>query len=933
MGEVYRAYDTKLKRTVALKRIIRAADENYRQRLWTEAQFASQLSDPRIASVYDMFEDRGELFMVMEYVDGQTLRQRLDEPLSIGRFLEIGMECAEALAAAHRLGVLHRDIKPENIMLTLTGQVKILDFGVAARLPNCTMTTTQVDERVETKAFSGTIAYMAPEVLQENEVDERSDIFSLGVIFYEVLAGRHPFSAKGFLATSNRIVNDEPAPLHTHNPRVSPELERIVAKMLAKSPGQRYVAAADLLVDLRALRRTMHQPVLSMIVPAVSSQPKSGWKRRALVILLLTVLGAAAAATYVVKRVASAPVFAARDWLLITDFENHSGEPLFDETVAESLGHALQQSRYVDIVPRAQALAAAQLTGRPDVTRLDAGLGRQICQRENYRAFLAGDVVKAGLNYRIDIRIVDPLQNASVLRDSVSLRSPSQLYEAVDELAARIRSRLGESVAQIERQSTPQAQVTTPSVEALRRYSAGMKRYAAGDVDGFLALAKTAVELDPNFAMAHLSLAQAYNILGNEKESRLHLAQAIKGIDRVSERERYLIRATDWSSRLEEEKALEQYRMLTELYPDDVDGLRGFAEESMFLGHMQDAIQAQKRVLQIDPHSTRDHSVLIRWLARDNRPADALAAYSSARNHGVNSSILHWGAGLAYLGQDEPDKAQLEFDALAQEGGEYEKALAALYSARILIYRGRLQDAVDALRTSLLLDEKLHYDSWVPVNRYLLVEALRLRGQFAEARVESRRLTSAAPHPEFEDAELRWAGVVAVRMGDLARARQLLARLAKLNHGQDNSLTNSFYYNLKGVVELAEGKANAAIESQQHAIVAYSFYGASDSLAAAYAAQGRWPDAVIFYERFLDQKGALMAEDTPSDWILGHLRMAQSLEQAGDFKEALKYYDEFLRLWANADPELSVLHLGKEGRARALRAISSEPSTRSAPST
>jgi eukaryotic-like serine/threonine-protein kinase len=933
MGEVYRAYDTKLKRTVALKRIIRAADENYRQRLWTEARFASQLSDPRIAAVYDMFESRGELFMVMEYVDGQTLRQRLDEPLSIGKFLEIGMQCAEALAAAHRLGVLHRDIKPENIMLTLTGQVKILDFGVAARLPNCMMTTTQVDERAETNAFSGTIAYMAPEVLQENEVDERSDIFSLGVIFYEVLAGRHPFYAKGFLATSNRIVNDEPAPLRTHNPRVSPELERIVAKMLAKSPGQRYVAAADLLVDLRALRRTMNQPVLSTVVPAVSSQPKSGWKRRALAILLLTVVGGAAAATYVVKRVASAPVFAARDWLLITDFENHSGEQLFDETVAESLGHALQQSRYVDIVPRAQALAAAQLTGRSDVTHLDAELGRQICQRENYHAFLAGDVVKAGLNYRIDIRIVDPLQNASVLRDSVSLRSPSQLYEAVDELAARIRSRLGESVAQIERQSTPQAQVTTPSLEALRRYSAGMKRYAAGDVDGFLALAKTAVELDPNFAMAHLSLAQAYNILGNEKESRLHLAQAVKGIDRVSERERYLIRATDWSSRLEEEKALEQYRMLTELYPDDVDDLRGFAEESMFLGHMQDAIQAQKRVLQIDPHSTRDHSVLIRWLARDNKPGEALAAYSSARNHGVKSSILHWGAGLAYLGQDEPEKAQLEFDALAQEGGEYEKALAALYSARILIYRGRLQDAVDALRTSLLLDEKLHYDTWVPVNRYLLVEALRLRGHLAAARVESRRLTATAPQPEFEDAELRWAGVVAVRMGDLAVARQLLARLAKLNQGQDKSLTNSFYYNLKGTLELAEGRSNAAIESQQHAIVAYAFYGASDSLAAAYAAQGRWPDAVTFYKRFLDQKGALMAEDTPSDWVLGHLRMAQSLEQAGDFKEALKYYDEFLRLWANADPELPVLHLAKEGRARALQAISSEPNARSAPST
>ncbi|HEV8422810.1 MAG TPA: tetratricopeptide repeat protein [Chthoniobacterales bacterium] len=422
--------------------------------------------------------------------------------------------------------------------------------------------------------------------------------------------------------------------------------------------------------------------------------------------------------------------------------------------------------------------------------------------------------------------------------------------------------------------------------------------------------------------MAHLSMAQAYNILGNEKESRLHLVQAVKGVDRVSERERYLIRATDYSSRLQEEKALEQYRMLTELYPDEVDGLRGLAEESMFLGRMQDAIQAQKRVIEIDSHNSRDHSLLIRWLARDNKPADALTAFSFAKDHGAGSASLHWGAGLAYLGQDEPDKAQREFDALAQEGGDYEKALAALYSARVLIYRGRLRDAADALRASTMLDEKLHYDTWVPVNRYLLVEVLRLRGRLPEARVESRRLTAAVPQPEFEDAELRWGGVVAVRMGDLATARRLLTRLGKLTQGQDKSLTNCFYYNLKGTLELSEGRTNAAIESQQHAIVAYEFYGASDSLAAAYAAQGRWPDAVAFYKRYLDQKGAVMAEDAPSDWVLGHLRIAQSFEREGDFKDALKYYDEFLRLWADADPDLPVFHLAKEGRAHALQAIS-----------
>src|SRR5271167_483518 len=284
MGEVYRAIDTKLKRAVALKRITGAADGRYRQRLWTEARLASQLSDPRIASVYDVFEEDGELFLVMELIQGQTLRKRLAEPLAIARFLDIGTECVEALAAAHKGGVLHRDIKPENIMLTSSGSVKILDFGVASRLPNATISSTQIDNRdeKETRGFSGTLAYMAPEVLEERQADERSDIFSLGVIFYEALGGRHPFYARGFLATCNRIVNEEAQPLRNYNPRVSPELERIVNKMLAKDPAKRYVSAPDLLVDLKALQRASDgHGAAGFTVAATEIQEKTGAKPRA----------------------------------------------------------------------------------------------------------------------------------------------------------------------------------------------------------------------------------------------------------------------------------------------------------------------------------------------------------------------------------------------------------------------------------------------------------------------------------------------------------------------------------------------------------------------------------------------------------------------------------------------------------------------------
>src|SRR5258705_1117967 len=253
MGEVYRANDLRLKRQVALKRVAPhlRGDRRSRERLWKEAEWASRLTDPNIAAVHDVMEKENELFIVMEYVEGQTLRRRLAEPVSIIEFLPIATECALALAAAHNAGVVHHDIKPENIMLTTSGQVKVLDFGVAKNLPSHPGATTSNTR--SGPEFAGTLNYMAPEVVCEKESDSRSDIFSLGIVFYEAIAGSNPFRAKGFLETCERILHEDPLPLCELNPESPAEFDRIVAKMLAKSPSERYSTAADLAVDLRAL--------------------------------------------------------------------------------------------------------------------------------------------------------------------------------------------------------------------------------------------------------------------------------------------------------------------------------------------------------------------------------------------------------------------------------------------------------------------------------------------------------------------------------------------------------------------------------------------------------------------------------------------------------------------------------------------------------
>ena len=929
MGEVYRAYDSKLKRLVALKRIVAAPDDRYRERLWTEAQYASRLNDARIAAVYDMFEEGNEIFLVMEYVEGQTLRQRLSEPLSINKFLEIAVECTEGLAAAHKGGVLHHDIKPENIMLTWAEQVKMLDFGVARRLPSANVLSTQIDNRSDRGKVSGTLAYMAPEVLEESESDERSDIFSLGVIFYEALAGRHPFLTKGFLATCNRILKENPVPLRTRNPRVPPEFERIVNKMLAKNPAERYVSAADLLVDLRALQRSQGLVGAMTQAPAgsgaVRSNEKARWWFRGAVALagLVCLL---ALGNYLYRAIA-APRFGTHDRMLVADFENHSGEPLFDETVGELLGHELQQSRYLNVVSRTEAVAAAKLAGRQDVERIDLALGEEICQRENYRALLTGDVVKAGSGYQIYVKVMDPKQGAAVFADKEPLRSTSELYGAVDELAKRLRRHLGESMAQIDQRSVPLAQVTTPSLEALKRYSAAIKKYSAGDIDGFLPLAKSAVEIDPNFAMAHLCLARAYYQLGNVNEFRGHLKLARDEINHVSERERFVILAVDYSANSLEEKSLEQYRLLTELYPDDIEGLQGFAEESALMGKWADAIAAERHLLQMNPHSGVDYNRLILWLNDTSQFPAAIETYASAQANGVRAAVLHWGAGLAYLGEENPDKAREQFQLLAQEGSDYEKGLAAISSARVLIFQGRLKEATEALHTGVVLAEKQHSDTWIPVYRYLLASVLVLRGKTTEARAESQRLSASPPHRETEVEELRRAGLVALDVGDLASAQAEFDALAKLHETEDSAYTHSCYYNLKGAIELATHKPENAEESQRRAAVYLPFFSAYEGLASALEAQHKWKEAAQAYQRFLDFKGEVIGDDSPAYWVVANLTLARVLAQGGEQKEALKYYDQFLRLWANADPDLPVLQKAREERAQTRQAVSSGPGT------
>ncbi|HEV3483270.1 MAG TPA: serine/threonine-protein kinase, partial [Candidatus Acidoferrales bacterium] len=414
MGEVYLAEDTKLRRPVALKRMAPRLqmDEGNRRQFLHEARFASRLSNPHIAGIYDVIEEATETFLVMEYVDGETLRERLRRPVTMDEFLPLALQCTEALAAAHELGILHLDLKPENIMLTRTGEVKILDFGLARHMPQLdSATTDQLTEKV-----GRTPAYASPEVLLEKAPDPRSDIFSLGVVFYEMLAGRNPFHADSIFQTSRRILEDTPAPLRTVNSAVPQELENIVAKMLAKDPAKRYRWAAEVLADLRTVQRGS----LTALLEAVSPEPaRHHWmKGVAIALLAVILLGAGATAIPSVRQRISGwlgiNAIPQERQLAVLPFEVVGGDP-----TARAFGDGLTETLTAKLT-QLTASHALQVISASEVRSNRVTTPGQARQEFGVNLILEGSLSQSGNLVRVNYSLVDTRSHRQLAADSIT---------------------------------------------------------------------------------------------------------------------------------------------------------------------------------------------------------------------------------------------------------------------------------------------------------------------------------------------------------------------------------------------------------------------------------------------------------------------------------------------------------------------------------
>src|SRR5437868_6788515 len=564
MGEVYRAEDVRLKRTVALKRLAPYLrnDPVYRRRFQQESERASRFSDAHIAAVYDVIEQETEIFLVMEYIQGENLRQRMRRPMTMDEFFEIAIQCAEALIGAHDRGIVHCDIKPENIMLTTSGQVKMLDFGVAKDLPRADQTT--VDRNA---AMSGTPAYMSPEVLMERVPDGRADIFSLGVVFYEALTCHHPFIAGSFVATADRIRHESPAPLRIFNAGVPDALETVIEKAMAKEPAQRYARAGDLLEDLRRVQVGLTPTRRAAVLPV---SPPVSWRLKSFATVVMALLAAAGVGGY--RWMHRPPVLTERGWVLISDFDTHGEDPISDTSVREGLTIALQQSRYVNVFPRTRTYDVLQRMKKQNVSRIDENLGREICRRENLQILLAGSVEHMGEAVRITVMALNPTDGNMLFAEEEHFDKKDQFFEKADALARAVRKDLGESLGAVETSSRPLAKVTTSSIEALQFYSKAKEAMDQGREEQSLPLLQSALQLDPDFAMAHLLLGNYYSSVVSRNQNALtELKRAYDLRAGVTDREQRWIEAAYYNVQERYDEAARALSALVSLYPDDPD--------------------------------------------------------------------------------------------------------------------------------------------------------------------------------------------------------------------------------------------------------------------------------------------------------------------------------------------------------------------------
>lgn len=904
MGVVYRARDEHLERDVALKILPpkTLAEDYARKRFRKEAVALSKVNHPNIATVHDFDTQEGLDFLVMEYVPGTTLSDRLAaRSLAEKEVVALGAQLAEGLSAAHERGVIHRDLKPANLRLTVDGRLKILDFGLAKlRLPETGTATTK--DPSETELIAGTLPYMAPEQLLGKAIDPRTDIHAAGSILYEMATGRRPFAALDGPQLIGAILTDVPVPASQVNPKVSTELDRIIGKCLEKEPENRYQSSKELAVDLRRLA------VASDATQGLCfRRGHQGWVAKiAAASLVLAALVFAAAMLF---RRQGPRVLTASDTIVIADFVNSTSDPVFDDTLNQALTVELEQSPFLKTVSQAKIGDTLRLMGRSPDDSLTPEVGREICQRNGGKAVLWGSIAPLGTQYVIGLKAEECSTGNGLANEQIQADRKETVLQALGKAASRLRSKLGESLSSVQKYDAPLEQATTPSLEALKAYSSARKTQYHEGSSAAIPLFKRAIELDPNFAVAYAGLGIAYSNSGETGLANECLQRAYELLDRVSEREKLRISAY-YNSYVQGDlvKGGEIYGLWARAYPRDGVPPGNLGAINLYMGNYEKARTETLEHLRLDPDDALGYGNLIVVYEDLNRLDDARAVYQEAMGRKLEDLSLHANLyGVAFL---QEDKAEMERQMAWAAGKPGEEDVLLSFASDTEAYYGRLSKAralslraVDSARRS---DEKETAAGWQ------MNAALR-EAEFGNVPQVRQATASALSLSSSRDVQIL-AALALARAGDMAEARRLAGELAK-RYSHDTLISAYWLPTIDAAIEIGRRNPSKAVEMLQ-ATVPYelgepypSFQGGGSLYpvylrAQAYLLMRRGDEARAEFQKILDHRS--IVKNCPIG-ALARLGLGRADALRSDREKARAAYQQFLTLWKNADPDIPIL--------------------------
>jgi eukaryotic-like serine/threonine-protein kinase len=956
MGEVYLAHDSQLDRAVALKILPTelAADKQRMQRFIQEARTSSSLNQANILTVFEIGESDNTHFIATEFIDGETLRHLMArESLGLREALDIAMQVASALTSAHKAGVVHRDIKPENIMVRRDDRVvKVLDFGLAKLTesqpapPFETSAPTKGLIHTEPGVVIGTAQYMSPEQARTPGVDARTDIWSLGVVLYEMVAGRRPFEGPTTTDVIANILHKEPPALTLLCNDADTRLDEIVTKALTKDKEERYQSAKDLFIDLKRLKQHLdiEAEIDRTTPPELTSANASGdWSRarqrataaarQSAARTVTTEARPTSSAEYIVSeikrhkkgtiviagliailtvgsivffRFRGAHALTEKDSVLLADFVNTTGDAVFDGTLKQALAAQLSQSPFLNILSEDRVREALRFMGRSPDDRLTRDVAREICQRQALKAMLAGSIANLGNHYVITLEAINAQTGDGIAREQTEAENKEQVLRALGEAATKLREKLGESLQSIEKFDAPIEQATTSSLEAFKAYSLGLEQHLKGRYLEAVPLYKRAIEIDPNFASAHLRLSTVYHNSRQYDPAAEASQRAYDLRERVSERERLYI-VTNYYDRVtgELDKYIETMELWKRTYPRDYVPHNNLSLQYIYLGQFEKGVTEAREAIALNPNAGPAHSNLAIAFVALNRFDEAQQVIEQALSQKIDTGWMH--RNLYMIAFIRGDTAAMN-QQLEWAHGKPDEYAALDWQAQTAAFSGQLQKATEFSKRAAEL--ALSRNLKEVMAQYVAEQAGRdaVFGNCKQVREQTAKA--------LEITQGSWPTFIAANAlagcGEVKRAQALTDQM--LTRYPKGTLVNKVFVPLiQARSEMYRGNAGRTIELLETARPfekALNWIFPIDYLRGqAYLSEQKGMEAAAAFQNVLDHRGSAPA--TPL-YPLAHLGLARAAALQGDTAKARKAYQDFFALWKDADPDIPILIEAKQ---------------------